>query len=57
MPRLAEVVDAVIGVDTHRDNHEVEIADPRGTPIATMPISTTVPGSPSCLRRSPIAAG
>jgi transposase len=36
---LAEVVDAVIGIDTHRDNHEVEIADSRGTPIATMRIS------------------
>ena len=23
---LAEVVDAVIGIDTHRDNHEIEIA-------------------------------
>jgi transposase len=36
---VAEVVDAVIGVDTHRDSHEVEIADPRGTPIATLRIS------------------
>jgi hypothetical protein len=24
---LAETVDAVIGLNTHRDNHEVEIAD------------------------------
>src|SRR4051794_3468554 len=39
MPMLTEVVDAVIGIDTHRDSHEVEIADPRGTPIATMRIS------------------
>jgi hypothetical protein len=36
---VAEVVDAIIGVDTHRDSHEVEIADPRGTPIATTRIS------------------
>ena len=36
---LAEVVDAVIGIDTHRDSHEVEIADVTGTPIATMRIS------------------
>ncbi len=35
---LAEVVDAVIGIDTHRDSHEVEIADTTGTPIATMRI-------------------
>ena len=27
MTMLAEVVDAVIGIDTHRDTHEVEIAD------------------------------
>ena len=27
---LAEVVDAVIGIDTHRDSHEVEIADRGG---------------------------
>lgn len=35
MPSLAEVVDAVIGVDTHRDTHEVEIALPTGRAIAT----------------------
>ena len=28
MAMLAEVVDAVIGIDTHRDTHEVEIAMP-----------------------------
>ena len=27
MPMLAEVVDAVIGIDTHPDSHELEIAD------------------------------
>jgi len=41
---LAEVVDAVVGVDTHRDTHQVEIAHPTGTPIAT--ISSTVFPSP-----------
>ncbi|PZG02760.1 IS110 family transposase [Micromonospora deserti] len=41
---LAEVVDAVIGIDTHRDNHEVEIADSRGTPIATMRIGNDSAG-------------
>ena len=35
---LAEVVDAVIGIDTHRDSHEVEIADAAGKPIAAMRI-------------------
>ena len=31
---LAEVFDAVVGVDTHRDTHQVEIALPNGAPIA-----------------------
>ena len=35
---LAEVVDAVIGINTHRDSHEVEIADAVGKPVATMRI-------------------
>ena len=35
VPMLAELVDAVVGVDTHRDTHEVEIALPNGAPIAT----------------------
>jgi transposase len=39
MTMLAEVVDAVIGIDTHRDSHEVEIADAAGKPIATMQVS------------------
>jgi transposase len=32
---LAEMVDGVIGVDTHRDFHQVEIARPSGAVIAT----------------------
>ena len=32
MTMLAETVDAVIGICTHRDTHEVEIADPAGKP-------------------------
>jgi transposase len=38
MTMLAEAVDAVIGIDTHRDSHEVEIADAGGKPIAAMQI-------------------
>jgi transposase len=38
MTMLAEVIDAVIGIDTHRDSHEVEIADPAGKPIQTLRI-------------------
>ena len=41
---LAEFVDAVVGVDTHRDTHEVEIASPAGTPIATITISNDSAG-------------
>jgi transposase len=39
MTMLAEVIDAVIGIDTHRDTHEVEIADAAGKPIITMQVS------------------
>src|SRR6516225_3811068 len=41
---LAEVVDAVIGIDTHRDTHEVEIADPAGKAIAVMRIGNDSAG-------------
>ena len=41
---LAELVDAVVGVDTHRDTHHVEIALPTGTPIATCTISNDTTG-------------
>ena len=41
---LAELVDAVVGVDTHRDTHEVEIALPTGTAIGTRRISNDSSG-------------
>jgi transposase len=44
MTMLAEVVDAVIGIDTHRDSHEVEIADPAGKPVATVRIGNDSAG-------------
>ena len=44
MTMLAEVVDAVIGIDTHRDSHEVEIADTAGRPITTMRIGNDSTG-------------
>ena len=44
MPMLAEFIDAVVGVDTHRDTHEAEIAYPTGTPIATITISNDSSG-------------
>jgi hypothetical protein len=40
---VAELVDAVVGVDTHRETHEVEIAFPTGSPIASrVPTMTAV---------------
>jgi transposase len=41
---LAELVDAVVGVDTHRDTHQVEIALPNGVPIALTTISNDTTG-------------
>jgi transposase len=41
---LAECVDAVVGVDTHRDTHEAEIAYPTGAPITTVLISNDSAG-------------
>lgn len=44
MPMLAELVDAVIGVDTHRDTHQAEIATAAGTPIATITVGNDSAG-------------
>jgi hypothetical protein len=33
---LAEVVDAVVGGDTHRDTHALELTAPSGATIATL---------------------
>ena len=44
MPMLAEVIDGVIGVDTHRDTHHAEIAHPTGASIATRLISNDSAG-------------
>src|SRR5688500_4323067 len=41
---LAELVDAVVGVDTPRDSHEVELALPTGTAIGTRKINNTNSG-------------
>src|SRR4051795_4118944 len=41
---LAELVDAVVGIDTHRDTHQVEIALPNGAPIASTTISNDATG-------------
>ena len=39
MVQLAEVVDAVIGGDTHRDTHALERVAPNGATVFTLTIS------------------
>ena len=41
---LAEVVDAVAGIGTHRDSHEAEIADAAGKPVIMMQIGNDSTG-------------
>jgi transposase len=58
---LAELVDAVIGVDTHRDTHHAEIALPTGVPIATCTITNDSHGYTGLLawiaEHTPVPAG
>ena len=49
MVMLAEVVDAVIGADTHRDTHQLEIAHPSGAVIATASFATDSAGHAAVL--------
>ena len=51
MPMLADLIDAVVGVDTHRDTHHVEIALPTGTPIAGCSITNDTSGYAQLLAR------
>ncbi len=44
MSMLADAVDAVIGVDTHRDTHQAEIAHPNGAVIATCSVRNSTAG-------------
>ena len=44
MPVVAEAVDAVIGADTHRDTHTLEMCSPTGATIATITVSNTCAG-------------
>jgi transposase len=44
VPMLADAVDAVLGVDTHRDVHYAEIAHPSGAAIATCSVPNTSGG-------------
>jgi transposase len=51
MTMLAEVVDAVIGIDTHRDTHEAEIADAAGRPLMVLQIGNDSAGFARLLAR------
>jgi len=44
MPMLADLIDAVVGADTHRDTHQLEIAHPTGAPIDVRSISNDTCG-------------
>jgi len=44
MPMVADVVDAVIGGDTHKDTHTVELASPSGALIATLTVANDEAG-------------
>ncbi len=44
MPVLAEIADAVVGVDTHRDTHTLQIAHPTGVLIAELVIHNDAAG-------------
>jgi len=50
VPMLADIIDAVIGVDTHRDSHHAEIAHPTGAVIATCSVPDTSTGYAQLLR-------
>jgi transposase len=44
MPMVADIADAVLGVDTHRDTHEIELANPTGRALATLAIPNSDAG-------------
>ena len=46
MPMVADVADAVIGGDTHKDTHTLEIATPSGVPLASIVLDHVVADPP-----------
>src|SRR5690242_7529824 len=49
MTVLADVLDAVVGADTHRDSHTLEITTPTGATVATLTVPNTDAGSAQAL--------
>ena len=44
MPIVADVADAVIGGDTHKDTHTLEMATPSGVPLASIVVGNDAAG-------------
>jgi hypothetical protein len=44
MPSVAEVVDAVVGVDTHADTHTAELSTGTGVVLAAITVSNSRSG-------------
>lgn len=53
MAMLAEHVDAVIGGDTHRDTHALEMTTPTGATIATLVIGNSDEGFAEAIAWTP----
>jgi transposase len=49
VPMLSEIVDGIVGADTHRDFHQIEIAYPSGAVIATSSFSNDSSGHAQAL--------
>ena len=48
MPMLEGRIDAVIGVDTHRDRHAAALLDPNGGVRATLEVPSDRAAMPGC---------
>jgi transposase len=49
MVMLADVIDAVVGADTHRDTHTLEITTSTGATLATTTVTNTAEGTAQAL--------
>ncbi|QRP43084.1 transposase [Amycolatopsis sp. FDAARGOS 1241] len=49
MTKLADVIDAVVGADTHRDTHTLEITTATGVTLSTLTVANTDAGAAQAL--------
>lgn len=49
MTTLADMIDAVVGADTHRDTHTLEITNPTGVTLSTLTVANTDTGAARAL--------